>query len=140
MSVKAFLDTNLFVYCFDPREPAKQDRSQAIIAEALQTGNGIISTQVVQEFLNVALRKFAIPMKTSDAEKYLAHVLYPLCQVFPDLELYQSALRIGKESGFSFYESLILAGAQNGGCDILYSEDLQGGQQVGSVKIVNPFT
>jgi predicted nucleic acid-binding protein len=139
MSDKYFLDTNIFVYCFDDRQPEKKVRSLALIAEALQTGAGIISTQVIQEFLNVALRKFSVPLRPEDGKVYLQKVMYPLCHVFPDLDLYQTALEILRETGYSFYDSLILSGALQGGCSVLYSEDLRPGHQVEHVKIVNPF-
>jgi len=139
MSAKYFLDTNIFVYCFDHRHPAKQERSMALIQEALQTGLGMISTQVIQEFLNVATHKFVVPMKLNDSQAYLRLMLNPLCLVYPDLKLYESCLDIQSETNFSFYDSLILAGAVRGGCDILYSEDLQDGRQARGVKIVNPY-
>ena len=139
MSEKYFLDTNIFVYCFDDGQPQKKVRSLALIADALQTGDGIISTQVMQEFLNVATRKFSVPLKPDDAKVYLQKVMYPLCYVYPDLDLYQKALDILRDTGYSFYDSLILSGAIRGGCTILYSEDFQAGQQVDCVKIINPF-
>jgi predicted nucleic acid-binding protein len=139
MSAKYFLDTNIFVYCFDPSQPEKKERSLALVAAALQTQDGLISTQVIQEFLNVATRKFSVPLKHEDCRVYLQKVLHPLCQVFPDLELFETALNIMQATGYSFYDALILAGAQQAGCAILFSEDLHPGQQVGGVKIVNPF-
>ena len=139
MNAKYFIDTNIIVYCFDDRMPDKKTRSLALIADALQTGNGIISWQVIQEFLNVATRKFKVPLKPEDAKFYLQKVLHPLCQVFPDLEIYQNALGIQDKTNYSFYDSLILAGALREGCTILYSEDLQGGHQVDGLRIVNPF-
>jgi len=139
MNDKYFLDTNIFVYCFDDRQPEKKVRSLALIADALQTGDGIISTQVIQEFLNVATRKFSVPLKPEDGKVYLRKVMHPLCQVFLDLDLYLTALDILRETGYSFYDSIILAGALRGGCTILYTEDFHAGQQVGQVKIINPF-
>jgi predicted nucleic acid-binding protein len=61
MSTRFFLDTNLFVCSLDGDQPEKQTIALALITDTLQSGNGIISTQVVQEFLNVALRKYVIP-------------------------------------------------------------------------------
>jgi predicted nucleic acid-binding protein len=139
MSAKYFLDTNIFVYSFDLSQPEKRERSLALIADSLQTRDGLISTQVIQEFLNVATRKFTVPLRSEDSRIYLRKVLNPLCQVFPDLALYESALDILQKTNFSFYDALILAGAQRGGCEILFSEDLQAGQQVGRVKIINPY-
>jgi predicted nucleic acid-binding protein len=139
MSDKFFIDTNIFVYCFDDRQPDKKVRALALISDALQTGNGIISWQVMQEFLNVSTRKFQVPLKPEDAKVYLQKVLHPLCHVFPDLDLYGTALDVLKETNYSFYDSLIIAGALRGGCVILYSEDLNPGHQVDGVKVVNPF-
>jgi predicted nucleic acid-binding protein len=139
MNAKHFLDTNVFVYSFDQSQPGKRERALALIAEALQSGDGLISTQVVQEFLNVATRKFTTPMTTADSQAYLTRVLHPLCQVYPDLALYETSLDIQQETGYSFYDAITLAGALRGGCTILYSEDLQAGQQVRGVQVVNPF-
>ena len=139
MSGRFFIDTNVFVYSFDDRQPDKQERSRALIQEGLKTGLGMISTQVVQEFLNVATHKFAVPLKIEHSTLYLRQVLNPLCQVYPDLALYESSLDIQAETRYSFYDSLILASAMRGGCDFLYSEDLQAGQEVRGVKIVNPY-
>ena len=139
MSAKFFIDTNIFVYSFDDNQPAKKERALMLIEIALQTGDGLISSQVIQEFLNVALRKFEPPLTFEDCRLYLNKVLNPLCQVFPDLALYEESLKLHVETGYSFYDALILAGALRGGCSTLYSEDLQNGQQVGALKIVNPF-
>lgn len=139
MSAKYFIDTNIFVYSFDNLQPSKKERASALIQDALKTGLGMISTQVIQEFLNVATQKFAVPMQIEDAVAYTRLVLNPLCQVYPDLALYESSLEIQAETRYSFYDSLILAAALQGGCAMLYSEDLQDGQQVRGVRIVNPY-
>jgi len=139
MSAKYFIDTNIFVCSFDHDQPAKKARALALIQESLETGSGIISTQVIQEFLSVATQKFIVPMKIEDAKEYLRLVMNPLCQIYPDLALYESCLEIQSETKYSFYDSLILASALRGGCNVLYSEDLQEGQMVRELKIVNPY-
>lgn len=139
MNDNFFIDTNVLVYCFDDRQPDKKVRALFLVADALQTGSGMISWQVMQEFLNVSTRKFMVPLRPEDAKIYLYKVLYPLCRIFPDLELYGSALDICEKTGYSFYDSLIVAGALRGGCEILYSEDLHAGHQMDGVKVVNPF-
>lgn len=139
MSDKFFIDTNIFVYCFDDRQPDKKVRALALISDAVQTGNGMISWQVMQEFLNVSTRKFRVPLKPEDAKIYLQKVLHPLCHVFPDVDLYSTALDISARTGYSFYDSLIIAAALRGECATLYSEDLHAGHQVGSIKIATPF-
>lgn len=139
MSGRFFIDTNVFVYSFDDRQPDKQERSRALIQEGLKTGMGMISTQVIQEFLNVATHKFSVPLKIEHRTLYLRQVLNPLCQVYPDLPLYENSLEIQAETRYSFYDSLILASALQGGCDLLYSEDMQAGQEVRGIKIINPY-
>ena len=139
MNDKYFIDTNILVYGFDELQPQKREISLTLVANALKTGQGMISWQVVQEFLNVSTRKFKTPLKPEDANEYLHKVLDPLCKIFPGLELYQGALEVMGQTRYSFYDSLILAGAKRGECAILYSEDMQNGQQVDGVKIVNPF-
>ncbi len=136
---KFFLDTNIFVYTFESRSVSKRVLAQDLVSGALDTRRGVISYQVVQEFLNVATRKFAKPMKVPEAELYLARILMPLCEVFPDSSLYSQALSISSETGFSFYDSLIVASAIATECAILWTEDLQDGQRIRGVEIRNPF-
>jgi len=136
---KFFLDTNIFVYTFESRSPSKRALARDLVSGALDTRRGVISYQIVQEFLNVATRKFTKPMKVPEAELYLARVLMPLCEVFPDSSLYSQALSISSETGFSFYDSLIVASAIASECAILWTEDLQHGQRIRGVEIRNPF-
>jgi len=139
MSVKFFLDTNIFVYSFDSRNPAKQKKAQALIDKALTGHVGLVSYQVVQEFLHVAMRKFEKPFSPQECRAYLDQVLSPLCDVLPSMNLYRQALDVKEESGFGFYDSLIVASAVQGGCKTLYTEDLQNGQSIAGLTIQNPF-
>ena len=134
-----FLDTNVLVYSFDPESPDKQHHAQTLIQEALRSQRGMISTQVVQEFLSLALRKFARPMSVGEAHDYLRNVLAPLCQHFPAISSYDRTLLIQEETGFSFYDALIIAAASEAGCSMLLSEDMQHGRTVQGVAIFNPF-
>jgi predicted nucleic acid-binding protein len=139
MSAEAFLDTNVFVYCFDPSEPGKQRRALELVESALRDGVALISTQVMQEFLNVATRKFASAFTGDDLRLYLDGVLAPLCRVFPDAALYRLALDVRDETGFSFYDALIVAGALSAGCTRLLPEDMQHGRAIRRLLIENPF-
>jgi predicted nucleic acid-binding protein len=139
MSDNFFLDTNVLVYSFDPENPAKRDRAIALISKALAESQGVISYQVVQEFLNAAVRKFATPLTITDAQRYLTVVLEPLCAVFASVELFHQALDLSARWQYPFYDSLIIAAALQSGCSVLYSEDLRHGQKIGGLKILNPF-
>lgn len=139
MHDRFFLDTNIFIYTFDNREPKKQARAQDLVSDALTRGRGVISYQVVQEFLSVATQKFANPLSESDALLYLDRVLGPLCEVLPTLALYRHTIGLAARWKYSFYDSLIIAAALQSECKILYSEDLQHGQEVEGVTLMNPF-
>src|SRR6202041_377846 len=139
MSGRFFLDTNIFVYSFDPSSPKKAAQAQKLIRKALETRGGIVSYQVVQEFFNVALRRFSKPMNSLDAEQYLSTTLRPLLAVHSSPALYGEALRIGARFKLPWYDSLIVASAIEGRCGVLYSEDFQDGQQIGSLTLSNPF-
>ena len=134
-----FLDTNIFIYSFDNKSKKKRDKARELIFTALESNSGFISTQVIQEFLNVATRKFAKPMKIFDAEQYSKNVLSPLCDVYPDSQLYYESLIIHEGMKISFYDSLIISAAIRGKADVLYSEDLQAGRKYQGLTIENPF-
>jgi|SRR3974390_2131819 len=139
MSARFFLDTNIFVYTFDAKAPAKAKKAAQLIRRAADTGEGIISYQVVQEFFNVAFRRFSQPMNIAEAEQYLMTVLRPLLAVHSSPALYFEALRITEKYEVSWYDSLMLAAAIEGGCEKVYSEDFQHGQKIENMKIENPF-
>lgn len=139
MSAKAFLDTNILVYTFDDQDPGKRETARTMVGSALRDRTAIISFQVVQEFLNVATRKFATPLTEADSALYLKQVLNPLCEVHSSIDLYQDALDIQDRWKYGFYDSLILAAALAGDCDLLLTEDLQHGQKIRDITIINPF-
>jgi len=139
MSARFFLDTNIFVYSFDRSAAAKAKRSTVLIRQAVATRKGIVSYQVVEEFFNVALRRFAQPMTVAEAEQYLGTVFRPLLAAHSSQALYSAALRLKDQHRLSWYDALIVAAAMEAQCSILYSEDLQHGQQFGDLKVENPF-
>jgi predicted nucleic acid-binding protein len=134
-----FLDTNVLAYTFDPRAPAKQSRATDLVRRAVERREGVISFQVVQEFFNVALHRFPVPFTTDECTLYLRQVLAPLCEVPSSLELYSTALDLRERWRFSFYDCLILAAALSAGCDRLFTEDLQHGQKIQQLTVIDPF-
>lgn len=139
MKDKYFLDTNIFIYSFDSDSPKKQVKAQQLINDSLNHRKGAISSQVVQEFLNVATTKFAKPLSIADADLYLTSVLLPLCVFYPDRDFFHKALQIKNRFKFSFYDSLILTSALETNCTVLYSEDFQDSQKIMTLTIKNPF-
>jgi len=133
-----FLDTNIFIYTFDSRFPQKRNLSRDLVQRALE-GKGCISWQVIQEFSHAALHKFARPFPLEELKEYLSTVLFPLCTVWPDDSIFFQTLTVKLETGYSWYDSLIVASALRSGAAILYSEDLQDGKIFRKLRIKNPF-
>lgn len=139
MSDKFFIDTNIFIYSFDKTAPQKQAIAKEIIRDALNNEKGCISYQIIQEFSNVATKKFETPLTKHDCYKYVTDVLEPLCEIFSSVELYKDALEIQEGWQYSFYDSLIIASALRLNCNILYTEDLKHEQRIRDLRIINPF-
>lgn len=134
-----FLDTNIFVYSFDETAPDKKQQAQEMIKTGLRSGYGHISFQVIQEFFNVATKKFAAPMTLLSSKKYLDKIFMQFEVVYPDADYVKTGLDIAATTGFSLYDSLIISAAFKAGCDTLYTEDLQDGQKIQNLTIINPF-
>jgi len=136
---KFFLDTNILVYSFDPLEPQKACMAEKLITQGLTSGLGVISYQVTQEFVNVALRRFTDAMTFPELERYFFRVLLPLMKVSSSAPLFLQGLQLQLSKKLSWYDSLIVAAALHGNCKVLYSEDLQHGQRFGDLVVQNPF-
>ncbi len=134
-----FLDTNVVVYSLDVAAAEKKLIAQQIVNNALSLQSGLISYQVVQETLNTLKRKFTTAVTDEDALILLERMLIPLMRVMPSAALYTDALRIAGRFKLSFYDSLIVAAAQSAGCKRLLTEDMQHGQMIDGLHIVNPF-
>ena len=136
---RVFLDTNIFVYLFDGTAPVKQSLARDLVKQCLASGTGVISYQIVQEFTNVALQKMLRPMSIAECDQVLTELLLPMLRVNFSPELARSALAIREETRYHWYDSLVLAGAVEARCDVLFSEDMQHHQMVRGVRINNPF-
>jgi predicted nucleic acid-binding protein len=139
MNDRFFLDTNIFAYMFDLAAPTKAKVSERLIRTGIRTRKGVISYQVVQEFFNLALNKFRPPMLIAEAYTYFISPLRPLLKVQFSQALLFQAISLREKHSFPWYDALILAGAIEGQCKILYSEDFQHGRKIEGVKILNPF-
>jgi|SRR5579863_1150284 len=139
MSDRFFLDTNVIVYLFDPASPQKADRAALLLRHAKRTGKGAISYQVIQEFFNVARKHSQGPMGANEALRFLAEVLEPLCAVHSSPALFRRAIQLVERFQLHWYDALVVAGALEAQCKILYSEDFQSGQKFDGLEVLNPF-
>jgi predicted nucleic acid-binding protein len=134
---RAFLDTNVLVYLFDHDEPAKKACARQLLEQA-KPGELALSVQVLGEFYVVVTRKLKRPLETSAALQAVDW-LSLLRVVALDHALVKSAIQTSRSSQLSYWDGLIIASAAAGGCKRLLTEDLNDGQQIGSVRVENPF-
>ena len=140
MSVDTFFDTNIFVYALLASEPLKQQRALQLVEQALASHLGCTSYQVIQEFANVATRKFAQRFTAEQCRQFIDAAMQPLNRVASSPELLNAALDLQAETRYSFYDNLVIAAALQTGADVLFTEDLQHNQLIaGTLRIVNPF-
>ena len=139
MSGRFFIDTNLLIYAIDGSDARKQAVAQKWIAKAHESGDGTLSYQVVQEWFNVVLRKAAVPLSADEAASVYRQLIEPLWHIQSSRELLHLALDLYRTDLLSWWDSLIVSAAVQGGCKTLLSEDLQHGRTVRGVKIINPF-
>ncbi|HEY2016006.1 MAG TPA: PIN domain-containing protein [Bryobacteraceae bacterium] len=126
-----FFDTNVLLYAVRPEGP-RAERARLLIAEG-----GLISVQALNEFTNVARRKLGQPWREIN-EKLGA--VRALCEVKPlTVATHERALALAERCGYQIYDALQLASALENGCNVLYTEDLQDGQQIEGLTIRNPF-
>jgi len=129
--VKPFFDTNILVYA------ATSDPKKQRAVDCLGRG-GAASVQVLNEFVHVARRKFDHDWPR--IETALAHFRNTFDKVVPlTLTTHASAVALARDHRLAFYDALIVAAALEAGCDTLYSEDMQHGRTIGTLRIENPF-
>ena len=136
MTARCFADTNLFLYAAS-KDPA--DKTKKAVARALLASEDIgISVQVLQEFAHNATAKKRLGLKPEETEAILHTLLeYPVLPVTGELVL--DAVVIQRRYEISYWDAAIIAAARELGCEVLYSEDLNPGQDYGGVVVRNPF-
>jgi predicted nucleic acid-binding protein len=138
MTVKCFVDSNVLVYARDLSERDKQQRASHWIEALAIAGAGRLSYQVLVEAYSALTRRGKPHMDLSDARIYISNYGYwhPL---HVDLTVVGRAWQIQDRFGFSWWDCLIVAAAQISECAYLLTEDLQHGQDLEGVKVVDPF-
>ena len=136
MTVDCFLDTNIFVYAAAGRAAEESKRRRAV--ELIETEQFGLSAQVLQEFYVTVVRKARVPLTPSEALEWIEQL-----EVFPCLPLDSRLVKIAAETSerhhLSYWDGAIVAAAEMMGARILYTEDLNHGQQYGTVRVCNPF-
>jgi len=129
---KPFFDTNVLLYLLS-EDIRKADRAEAIIA-----AGGVLSVQVLNEFTSVAFRKLG--MNYAEIRDVLATVRTVCQSQALTVDTHERGLDIAERFGFSLYDSMIVSSAVESGCTVLYSEDMQHGQEIDAqLVVINPF-
>ena len=133
-----FVDTNVLIYSEDGLEPAKQAQALAWLRALWDRRAGRLSNQVLNEFYANVTRKIKPPMQAGDARAEVRR--YQRWEPWSiDHATVETAWSVESRFGFNYWDALIVASAQTLGCRYLLSEDLQHGQVVDSLQILNPF-
>lgn len=136
--MRAFLDTNVLVYLFDSSSPRKQRRAREVFVERTERDEAVLSPQVLEEFYVTVTRKLAAPVPEDKAER-MVRSFAALPVVTTDAALVLAAVVLARRNQLSLWDALIVAAAKAGGASELLSEDLQHGQVIEGIRVVNPF-
>jgi predicted nucleic acid-binding protein len=138
MSVRVFVDTNVFAYVFDDGEPAKQVAARQRVDRERRDGELVASTQVLQE-LYVCLTRGAAPIASAEVAEQAVLEVGKLTVVQIDAAVVFEAIALCRRSRISFWDALIVRAAVAGRCDRLLTEDLNDTQVIDGVRVENPF-
>ncbi len=138
MSDAVFVDSNILIYAHDADAGPKRDRAVERLRQLWESGTGRLSVQVLQEFYVNVTRKLITPVSRSTAREvvssYAAWVKEPTT---PDTVI--RAIDIAEMAQIMFWDALIVASAEEAQATQIYSEDLNAGQTIAGIKIVNPL-
>ncbi len=135
---KIFLDTNIIIYAYDVTAGHKHETAKRIYVDLWDSGCGVISIQVLQEFFVTVTRKIESPLDIRLAKDIVSDLL-KWDVVVNDGELILDAIDIFSRFGYSFWDSLIIAAALKSGSSTLWTEDLSHRQTINGLTIENPF-
>ena len=136
MSARFFIDTNVLVYANAVDAPAKRAVARRVLDEALSSGLGCLSTQILQEFFVAVTRKLGV---SADHARRQLEILGGLPTLVVDRELVLGAVDLHRLHRLSFWDALVVRSAAVARCATLLTEDLAHGAVIDGVRVVDPF-
>lgn len=133
---RTFLDSNILLYCDDSANSAKQVRAVELVLEHQRQKTGVVSLQVLQEYFVNATRKLGVDAALA-RQKVEIYTRFHVVE--PTISDVLAAIDLHRLHGFSYWDALIIHCTKQAGCRELLSEDMQRGQAINGVRIVNPF-
>ena len=137
MKDKFFIDTNILIYTQNDKEKKKQLTCRNVLSNIIQKNHLVISTQVMQEYYNFATLKLGLE-KLYVKRTIEMFDVYEIVVIQPSI-IYR-AIDIQILNQLSFWDSLIISAAISANCSMVLTEDMNDGQVIEGVKILNPFT
>ena len=137
MSDKTFIDTNVLIYAHDIDANAKHKIAKEVLRELWSERTGVLSAQVLQEFYVNVTRKIPSPLSRDLARLVVSSYAIWCVETTPTEIL--AAFRIEDESRIGFWDALIVSSAAKLGATRILSEDLNAGQRIAGILVVNPF-
>jgi predicted nucleic acid-binding protein len=136
--MRIFIDTNIWVYQLDQREPEKSRRISHWLREAASNHHIVLSTQVLIELRSVLTRKLK-PAMSHEHTRQALNALSAFDVLATDTAMVLDAHELAEKEQLSWFDALIVEAAIRSGCDQLVSEDLSDGRWFGKLKVSNPF-
>jgi len=133
-----FVDTNILIYAHDVDAGDRHWRAKEVVRALWDTGAGMISTQVLNEFYVNVTQKIPSPVEPPQARAVIEAYLNWHVQT-PGPESVLAASEIQQRYRISYWDALIVHAASKGGASVLYTEDLNAGPVIEGVRIVNPL-
>ena len=137
MTDRCFVDTNVLIYARDARFPEKQAVAISWLRVLGDRNLAVLSPQVVGEFHNAVLKKRILA--DLDEVHGSAMLFAEWASGQTDLALIGKAWSLRQDTGYQWWDCVILASALEAGCRYLLSEDYQHGHTIDGVTILNPF-
>ena len=135
---KTFIDTNILVYAYDNTAGQKHETAKRLVSDLWNSGLGVLSTQVLQEFFVSVTTKMPKPLNTKTAKEIVSDLL-TWDVVVVDGQSVLNGVDIQLKYRYSFWDALIIEAALKAGSPLLLTEDLSDGQVIQSMTIRNPF-
>ena len=133
-----FVDTNVFVYAFDKGSSPKKRVAERLINQLMEEDRLRVSTQVLQELFVTLTRKVSQPCSRGEALAVLDDLTaWPLMVI--DFAAIRAAVGLADQAKLSFWDALVVVAAARTGAAVLYTEDLNDGEEILGVRICNPF-
>ncbi len=133
-----FVDTNVLIYAFSSGPDVVE--KQAVAQSLLRSSDLVFSVQVVQEFYYQITRPNRPGRLSHEEAMEVVEALAKRTTLPVTMELLRSATAIGERYQISYWDGAIIAAAVELGCDAVYSEDLNAGQNYAGVQVINPFS